>query len=61
MISDRAHCSTAVVQRISAVAPPGSLLKRGQVQPRTRSEVAGRDLSYLAMVRQLVAISERGR
>lgn len=53
MISDRTHSSTAVVQRISAVASPGSLLKRGQVQPRTRLEVTGRDLSYLAMVRQL--------
>ncbi|HYD66139.1 hypothetical protein [Azospirillum sp.] len=54
MISDRTHSSTAVVQRISAVAPPGSLLKRGQVQPRTRLEVTGRDLDpdYLRMVRE---------
>lgn len=40
-------------QRIAAACPPGSLLKRGQVQPRTRQEVTGRDVSYLAMVRQL--------
>jgi len=40
-------------QRIAAACPPGSLLKRVQVQPRTRQEVAGRDLPYLALVRQL--------
>lgn len=40
-------------QRVAAAAPPGSLLKRGQVQPRTRPEVTGRDLPYLALIRQL--------
>lgn len=40
-------------QRVAAACPPGSLLKRGQVQPRTRLEVTGRDAPYLAMVRQL--------
>lgn len=39
-------------QRIAAACPPGSLLKGGQVQPRTRQEVTGRDVSYLAMVRE---------
>lgn len=40
-------------QRFAAAHPPGSLLKRIQVQPRARMEVTGRDLPYLAMVRQL--------
>jgi len=41
-------------QRLAAAAPPGSLLKRTAVQPRmVRQEVAGRDLPYLALVRQL--------
>ena len=40
-------------QRLAAASPPGSLLKRVQVQPRTRQEVTGRDVSYLAMVRHL--------
>lgn len=41
-------------QRIAAACPPGSLLKRHASQPRSAaSEAAGRDVSYLAMVRQL--------
>jgi hypothetical protein len=41
-------------QRLAATAPPGSLLKRTSVQPRVlRQEVTGRDLPYLALVRQL--------
>lgn len=46
--------NTATTRRISAVAPPGSLLKRAHVQPRvTRQEDTGRDASYLDMIRQL--------
>jgi len=58
MISDRSMAralpSTAG-QRISAVAPLGSLLKRHHpVQPRAGvREAAGRDVDYLALVRQL--------
>lgn len=40
-------------QRITFPFPPGSLLKRVTVQPRTRQEETGRDVGYLAMVRQL--------
>lgn len=41
-------------RRIAAAHPPGSLLKRAIVQPRMRAEeVTGRDVAYLAMVRQL--------
>jgi len=40
-------------RRIVHPFPPGSLLKRVSVQPRTRPEVTGRDLPYLALVRQL--------
>lgn len=40
-------------RRIAAACPPGSLLKRHSVQPRNVvSEATGRDVSYLAMVRQ---------
>lgn len=40
-------------QRIAARCPPGSLLKRHANQPlRERHEATGRDVSYLAMVRQ---------
>lgn len=40
-------------RRIGHACPPGSLLKRVMVQPRLRAaEVTGRDLSYLALVRQ---------
>lgn len=59
MISDRwmAHAinNSTANRRITAVVPPGSLLKRSHpIQPRSGvKEVAGRDLDYLAMVRQL--------
>jgi len=56
MISDRwmAHAINNSPRRVAAVAPPGSLLKRVAVQPRTQARGdAGRDADYLAMVRQL--------
>lgn len=58
MISDRAMVrtilSSTTSRRVAAVAPPGSLLKRPSVQPRNGvKEAAGRDLSYLEMVRTL--------
>lgn len=57
MISDRwmAHALNSTAnRRITAVAPPGSLLKRSQPQPLARrKEATGRDVSYLDMVRQL--------
>lgn len=59
MISDRwmAHAlnSAAANRRITAVAAPGSLLKRSlPIQPRKDVKAAaGRDLPYLEMVRQL--------
>lgn len=57
MISDRAMqraLSQNPARRVTAVSPPGSLLKRHPVQPRGGvKEAAGRDLSYLAQVRQL--------
>jgi hypothetical protein len=55
MISDRAMAhalNPTVGRRIAAVAAPGSLLKR-PLQPRGAQEAAGRDLPYLALVRQL--------
>ncbi len=40
-------------QRLTFPSPPGSLLKRAS-QPQTRQDVmTGRDVGYLAMVRQL--------
>lgn len=60
MISDRwmAHAINSTAgRRITAVVPPGSLLKRNApVQPRGASDAAGRDGDYLAMVRQLPCI-----
>lgn len=59
MISDRwmAHAinNPTANRRITAVVPPGSLLKRSHpIQPRSGVKAAaGRDVSYLAMVRQL--------
>lgn len=44
-------------QRLAAAHPPGSLLKRVQVQPRAQArEAAGRDADYLAMIRQLPCV-----
>lgn len=41
-------------QRIAAAHPPGSLLKHVHIQSRAHAaEMAGRDVSYLTMVRQL--------
>ncbi len=40
-------------RRIVHPCPPGHLLKRASIQPPVRREVTGRDLGYLAMVRQL--------
>lgn len=62
MISDRAmvhaiNNPTAAARRISAVARPGSLLKRASIQPRAReSGETGRDASHLAMIRQLPCV-----
>lgn len=57
MISDRAMVNALNLQvsarRVAAPVPPGSLLKRVQVQPRTRQEGAGRDVDYLAQIRGL--------
>lgn len=58
MISDRAMAhalNSTVGRRIAAVVPPGSLLKR-PVQPRGVQEAAGRDVDYLALVRQLPCV-----
>ncbi len=40
-------------RRIVHPCPPGHLLKRASIQPPVRREVTGRDLGYLALVRQL--------
>lgn len=40
-------------QRLTFPSPPGSLLKRFSCQPQRRQEETGRDVGYLAMVRQL--------
>lgn len=53
---DALNNSTAQ-RRISAVVPPGTLLKRQPpVEDRRAREATGRDISYLAMIRQLPCI-----